>query len=265
MPFLQGKRFLITGVASERSIATGIATAMHRQGAELAFTYQNEKLRGRVQKLAETLGTDANMCFKCDVAHDSDIEQLARSLGDVWPGMDGLVHAIGFAPIDQLNGSVLACTTRKGFQIAHDISVYSLIALSAALRPRLNPGSALLTLSYHGAHQAIPNYNVMGMAKASLEASVRYLASDLGPDNIRVNAISAGPIRTLAASGIKHFRKMLKASAEMAPLRRTVTTEEVGNVAAFLCSDMASGITGEVTYVDAGLNISGMAPVEQIP
>ena len=258
MGFLAGKKALIVGVASNRSIAWGIAKAMHREGAELAFTYQNDKLRGRVEKVAEECGS--SITLPCDVASDEQIESVFSALGQHWDGLDILVHSVGFAPREQLQGDYLDAVTREGYQIAHDISAYSFAALAKAARPMMRGrNGALLTLSYLGAVRAVPFYNVMGLAKASLEANVRYMASSLGPEGIRVNAISAGPIKTLAAAGISNFRKMLEHVETTAPLRKTVSTEEVGNVAAFLCSDLASGITGEITYVDAGYSILGMA------
>ncbi len=259
MGFLAGKRYLIVGVASDRSIATGIAEAMHREGAELAFTYQNEKLKSRVVKAAERYGSSEAFCYPCDVASDEEIESVFTALGSQWDGLDGIIHAVGFAPGNELDGNFAEVATREGFRIAHDISSYSFVALAKAGRQMMaNRNGSLLTLTYHAARQTVPNYNVMGLAKASLEASVRYLASSMGPEGIRVNGISAGPIRTLAASGIKKFRSMLDYNAAKAPLRRNVTIEEVGNVAAFLCSDLASGITGEITYVDAGASTVSM-------
>ena len=258
MGFLTGKRALITGIASNRSIAYGIAQAMHREGAELALTYQNDKLKPRVEKFAAEFGS--SIVIPCDVGSDSEIETTFKQLAEHWDGFDILVHAIAFAPKEQLEGSIVDNTTREGAQIAHDISAYSFLAMAKYARPLMaDRHSAMLTLSYLGAVAAIPNYNVMGMAKASLEAGVRFMAADLGPSGIRVNAISAGPIRTLAASGITGFRKMLDHFEQHAPLRRNVTIEEVGNAAAFLCSDLASGITGEITYVDGGWNILGMS------
>lgn len=260
MGFLAGKRFLIVGVASDRSIATGVAEAMHREGAELAFTYQNDKLKGRVLKAAERYGSKEALCFPCDVTSDDEIAAVFAGLGQQWDGLDGLVHAVGFAPASELDGNFVEVATRDGFRMAHDISVYSFVALAKAARPMMQGRQgALLTLTYHASRQTVPNYNVMGLAKASLEASVRYLASSLGPEGIRVNGISAGPIRTLAASGIKKFRTMLDYNAAKAPLRRNVTIEEVGNAAAFLCSDLASGITSEITYVDAGASTVSMS------
>ncbi len=258
MGFLSGKKALIVGVASNRSIAWGIAKAMHREGAELAFTYQNDKLKSRVDAVAEECGS--SITLPCDVSSDEQIDAVFAELGKHWDGLDIIIHSVGFAPRDQLQGDYLDAVTREGYQIAHDISAYSFAALAKAGRPMMQGRKgALLTLSYLGAVRAVPFYNVMGLAKASLEANVRYMASSLGPEGIRVNAISAGPIKTLAAAGISNFRKMLEHVETTAPLRKTVSTEEVGNVAAFLCSDLASGITGEVTYVDAGYNILGMA------
>ncbi len=264
MSFLKGKRVLIVGVASKLSIAYGIAEAMHREGAELAFTYQNEKLKGRVETFSEAWGSSAQLCFPCDVADDAQIEQVFAELGKQWDGLDVIVHAVGFAPGDQLAGDFTSATTREGFKIAHDISAYSFIALAKAGREMMQGrNGALLTLSYLGAERTMPNYNVMGLAKASLEASVRYLATSLGAEGIRVNGISAGPIRTLASSGISNFRKMLNYNANRAPLKRNVTQLEVGNVAAFLCSDLASGMTGEITYVDGGFNVTAMGSLEE--
>ena len=257
MGFLAGKRALIVGVASDRSIATGIAEAFAREGAELAFTYQNDKLQGRVEKLAVRLGS--TMTYPLDVGVDAEIDTLFETIGKQWDGIDVLVHSVGFAPRDQLDGTFIEAITRDGFQIAHDISSYSLAALAKAALPLMQGrNSAILTLSYLGAVKAVPNYNVMGLAKASLEANVRFLAADLGPRGIRVNAISAGAIKTLAAAGISGFRKMLHHMEAVSPIRRTVTTEDVGNAAAFLCSDLASGIAGEILYVDGGYNIIGM-------
>lgn len=253
---LKGKKFLITGVANKFSIATGIAKAMHNNGAELAFAYQNERLLRNLKPIAESL--DSNMLIECDVSSDQSIEKMFTKLRESWDSFDGFVHSIGFAPSDQLEGDFTEVTTREGFKIAHDISSYSLTALAKAALPYLNNDSAILTLTYLGSIQTLPNYNVMGLAKASLEANTRFLAASLGDKGIRVNAISAGPIKTLAASGVKNFRSMLENYAEKAPLGRTVTTEEVGNVAAFLCSNLASGITGEITFVDAGFNIAAL-------
>ena len=260
MGFMAGKRALIVGVASDRSIATGIAEAFAREGAEIAFTYQNEKLKGRVAKLAERLGQNTDLLFPCDVTSDDEIAAVFAELGKQWDGLDVLVHSVGFAPRDQLEGGFTESITRDGFAISHDISAYSLAGLTRAALPMLEKGNdaAVLTLTYNAATMVVPNYNVMGLAKASLESCMRFLAADLGPKGIRVNAISAGPIKTLAAAGISGFRKMLGYAEKSAPLRRTVTIEEVGNTAAFLCSDLASGITGETTFVDAGSNIMAM-------
>lgn len=260
MGFMTGKRILITGVASKLSIAYGIAKAMRDQGAELAFTYQNDKLKPRVEEFTQSLGS--SIVLPCDVAEDESIENLFTELAKVWPKFDGFVHSIGFAPADQLDGDYVDAVNREGFRIAHDISAYSFVAMAKACRSMLNPNSALLTLSYLGAERAIPNYNTMGLAKASLEANVRYMANAMGKETIRVNAVSAGPIRTLAASGIKDFRKMLSHCEAVTPLRRTVTTEDVGNAAAFLCSDLAGGITGEILHVDGGFSIAAMNELE---
>ncbi|HEY4554967.1 MAG TPA: enoyl-ACP reductase [Lysobacter sp.] len=261
MGFLQGKRALITGVASQRSIASGIAEAMRREGAELAFTYQNDKLQSRVEKAAAELGSD--IVLPLDVSDDAQIAACFEQLGQRWPeGFDILVHAIAYAPREAIEGEFLDGLTRENFMIAHDISAYSLAALAKASRPLMaGRNGSILTLSYLGAERALQNYNVMGVAKASLEATVRYLALNLGAEGTRVNAISAGPIKTLAAAGIANFRKMLHHFESYAPLRRSVTIEDVGNVAAFLCSDLAAGVTGEVTYVDAGYNILGMTGI----
>lgn len=257
MGFLAGKRAVIVGVASNRSIAYGIAQAMRREGAELAFSYQTEKLAGRVQGFAEELGSD--IVLPLDVSQDDQIDAFFDGLSARWDGFDILVHSVAFAPADQLEGRYIDAVSREGFRIAHDISSYSFAALAKRAEPAMQGRSgALLTLSYLGAVRALPSYNVMGVAKASLEANVRFLALDLGAQNIRVNAISAGPIRTLAASGIKGFRQMLARNAAASPLKRNVTTEDVGNTAAFLCSDLANGITGQIVYVDAGYNIVGM-------
>ena len=259
MGLLSGKRALIVGVASKLSIAKGIADAFHREGAEIALTYQNDKLQSRVEKFAAEY--DSTLTFPCDVGSDEGIEDMFKSLGEHWDSFDILVHSVGFAPGDQLDGDFTEVTTREGFRVAHDISSYSFIALARAAKPMLETRKgSLLTLTYLGSDRTMPNYNVMGLAKASLEASVRYLAASLGPLGMRVNAISAGPIRTLAASGIKDFRKMLNDFERQTPLRRKVTIDEVGNAATFLCSDWASGVTGEVLFVDAGFSFSGMAP-----
>ncbi len=261
MGFLAGKRALIVGVASQRSIANGIAEAMRREGAELAFTYQNDKLRSRVEEAAKEYGSD--IVLPLDVADDAQIEHVFAELGARWDGLDILVHSVGFAPRETLDGGYLDHLTRASFGIALDISAYSLAALSKAARPMMQGrNGAILTLSYLGAERALPNYNVMGVAKAALESQVRYLAMDLGPEGIRVNAVSAGPIKTLAASGVGNLRKMLAHVEEQAPLRRNVRIEDVGNVGAFLCSDLAAGVTGEITYVDCGYNILGMTGLD---
>ena len=255
MGFLSGKKALIIGVANNKSIAYGIAKQMHEQGAEIALTYQNEKLKGRVEKVAAELGSD--IVLPLDVANDAEVADVFAQLGEKWDGLDILVHSVAFAPREELEGRMIDASTRDGFKIAHDISAYSLTACTKAAYKMLKAkNGSVLTVSYLGAERAVPNYNVMGIAKASLEATVRYLAADLGQDGIRVNAVSAGPIRTLAAAGIKDFRSMLDKAAASTPLRRNVTIEEVGNTSAFLCSDLASGITGEITYVDGGYNIT---------
>ena len=260
MGFLQGKRALITGVASQRSIASGTADAMHREGAELAFTYQNEKLKSRVEDAAKEYGSD--IVIPLDVADDAQIANCFAELGKHWDHFDILVHAIAYAPREAIEGEFLN-VTRESWNIAHEISAYSLAGMAKAARPMMaNRNGAIVTLSYLGAERALANYNVMGVAKASLEATVRYLALNLGPEGTRVNAISAGPIKTLAAAGIANFRKMLGHVEEYAPMRRSVTIDDVGNVAAFLCSDLAAGVTGEVTYVDAGYNILGMTGID---
>lgn len=257
---LENKKILIAGLANKHSIAAGIAKSMHAQGAELAFTYQSERLKKNVEKIAAEVSSD--ILIECDVGSDESIDQMFKELSKNWQTFDGFVHSIGYAPANELEGNFLDASTREGFKIAHDISSYSFTAMAKAARPFLNPNSALLTLTYLGSIQSLPNYNVMGLAKASLEANTRFLAAALGPDDIRVNAISAGPIKTLAASGVKNFRKMLTNYANRAPLRRVVTTTEVGNVAAFLCSDLASGVTGEITYVDGGFNTAAMSVEE---
>jgi enoyl-[acyl-carrier protein] reductase I len=256
---MAGKRALIVGVASDRSIATGIAEAFAREGAEIAFTYQNDKLKSRVTKLSERLGQNTSLCYPCDVTSDAEIDAVFAALGKAWDGLDILVHSVGFAPREQLEGGFTESITRDGFRISHDISAYSLAALAKAALPMMKGrNAAILTLTYNAATMVVPNYNVMGLAKASLESCMRFLAADLGPAGIRVNAISAGPVKTLAAAGISGFRKMLSYAEKAAPLRRTVSIEEVGNAAAFLCSDLASDITGETTFVDAGSNIMAM-------
>ena len=253
MAFLAGKRILITGLLSNRSIAYGIAKAMHREGAQLAFTYQGEGIRERVAKTVTEFGSD--LLFPCDVSNDTEITRCFNDLGKHWDGLDSIVHSIAYAPREALSGDYLETVNREAFRIAHDVSSYSFAALAKAALPLMHGRNAsLLTLTYLGAVRVMPNYNVMGLAKASLEANVRFMASSLGPKGIRVNAISAGPIKTLAAAGIGNFGKLLGYTEKVAPLRRNVSILEVGNVAAFLCSDLASGVTGEITYVDAGFN-----------
>lgn len=264
MGFLSGKKLLITGVLSNRSIAYGIAKACHEQGAELAFSYVGERFKDRITEFAADF--DSKLIFDCDVGSDEQIAQLFTDLSAVWPQFDGFVHSIGFAPREAIAGNFLDGLSRENFRIAHDISAYSFPAMAKAALPYLNDKSALLTLSYLGAMRSIPNYNTMGLAKASLEASVRYLAEAVGclPDgrSIRVNGISAGPIKTLAASGIKDFSKLLSVVAGASPLRRNVTIEDVGNTAAFLMSDLASGLTSEITYVDGGFSQTAVAIIE---
>ncbi|MDP2322453.1 MAG: enoyl-ACP reductase [Gammaproteobacteria bacterium] len=257
MGMLAGKRVLIVGVASDRSIAWGIAQAMFREGAELTYTYQTERLGERVREMAEATGS--SLCLPLDVAEDEAIIGMYETLAAQWNSVDAIVHSVAFAPRDQLDGHYLESVTRDGFRIAHDISSYSFAALAKHGRQLLSPSSALLTLSYLGAVRAIPNYNVMGPAKASLEANVRFMAAELGATGTRVNAISAGPIKTLAAAGISGFRSMLQTVANATPIRRNVTIEDVGNAAAFLCSDLAAGITGEILYVDGGYSRVGMS------
>ena len=258
MGFLKGKRALITGVASNRSIAWGIAQSMAREGAELVLTYENDKLGGRAEKFAAELGSAKTIL--CDVSQDSNIAEMKDELAKHWDHLDILVHSIAYAPREELEGMYLDAVTREGFRTAHEISSYSFAALAKSLRSMMTEGGAMLTLSYIGAERSMPGYNVMGLAKASLEANVRYLAQSLGGEGIRVNGISAGPIKTLAAAGIKGLKQMLHFYEVTAPLCRGVTTEEVGNTAAFLCSDLASGITGEITYVDGGFNTVGISP-----
>ncbi|MGQ0619101.1 MAG: enoyl-ACP reductase FabI [Panacagrimonas sp.] len=258
MGFMAGKKALITGVASDRSIATGIAEACLREGAELAFTYQGDRLKSRVADFAAECGS--KIVLPLDVSEDQQIEEVFTELKNQWGGLDVLIHSIGFAPREQLAGKYLDAVTREGSRIAHDISSYSFAALGKAARPLMAGRKAsLLTLTYLGAVRAVPMYNVMGPAKASLEANVRFMAAELGELGIRCNGISAGPIKTLAAAGITGFRSMLSRAEKASPLKRNVTIEEVGNAAAFLCSDLASGITGEILYVDAGYNVMGMS------
>ncbi|MGF6525353.1 enoyl-ACP reductase FabI [Variovorax sp. PvP013] len=259
MGFLTGKKLLITGVLSNRSIAYGIARACHQQGAELAFSYVGERFKDRTAEFAAQF--DSTLIFDCDVADDAQIDKLFADLSQTWPKFDGFVHSIGFAPREAIAGDFLDGLSREGYRIAHDISAYSFPAMAKAALPYLNDRSALLTLTYLGSERALPNYNTMGLAKASLEASVRYLAESMGPKGTRVNGISAGPIKTLAASGIKGFGKILSVVADVSPIRRNVTIDEVGNVAAFLLSDLASGVTAEITYVDGGFSqvVGGIA------
>ena len=260
MGFLEGKKVLILGLLSDRSIAYGIASAMKKQGAELAFTYQMEKHQGRVEKLAANF--DSNLVLPCDVSNDDHIAELFPKLSAFWNKFDILVHSIAFVPKEALDGDFVQATTRENFKIAHDVSSYSFTALAKEALPYLNNNASLLTVSYLGAERTMPNYNVMGLAKASLEANVRYMSHSLGNKGIRVNAVSAGPIKTLAASGIANFDKMIGYNEKHAALKRNVTIDEVGNAAAFLCSDLASGITGEITYVDGGMNITAAGTIE---
>jgi enoyl-[acyl-carrier protein] reductase I len=261
MGFLSGKRLLITGVLSNRSIAYGIARACHAQGAELAFSYVGERFRERITEFAHEFGTE--MVFDCDVADDAQIARLFDDLGQAWPQFDGFVHSIGFAPREAIAGDFLEGLSREAFRIAHDVSAYSFPAMAKAAAARLRPGAALLTLTYLGSLRAVPGYNTMGLAKASLEASVRYTAVSLGTKGVRVNGISAGPIKTLAAAGIKGFGKILDIVATNTPLRRNVSIDDVGNVAAFLMSDLAAGVNAEITYVDGGFSqMMAGGPVE---
>ncbi len=261
MAFLQGKRILVTGLLSNRSIAYGIAQACHAQGASLAFTYQNERFEQRVKEMAAEFGS--SLCFPLDVAEDAQIDACFDGLSKHWTHLDGLVHAIAFAPREAIAGQFLDGLSREGFRLAHEISAYSFPALAKAALPMMQGrAGSIVTLSYLGAERVVSNYNTMGLAKASLEAAVRYLAADLGPKNIRVNGISAGPVRTLAAAGIKGFSRILDLVEQTAPLRRNVTIQDVGNVAAFLLSDLAAGVTGEVTFVDGGFNKVAVNVVE---
>ncbi|MBS0388430.1 MAG: enoyl-ACP reductase [Proteobacteria bacterium] len=258
MGLLTGKRALIVGVATDRSIAWGIAQAMHEQGAELAFSYANDRFKERVEPLAASIGS--TLLMPLDVTVDAEIDAAAAKVKSAWGHLDILVHAVAFAPREAIEGSFTANTSREAFRIAHDVSSYSFTALARAFAPLMQGRhGAMLTLSYLGAVRSIPNYNVMGLAKASLEANVRFLAYDLGPSGIRVNGISAGPIKTLSGAGVGGFRKMLNYVAKVAPLRRNVTLQDVGNAAMFLCSDLAAGITGEITYVDSGFSTVGMS------
>ena len=263
MSFLTGKNILIVGVANKHSIAAGIAEAMKEQGANLTLTYQNERLGKKVIALSEEWNCD--LCLPCDVSNDEEIDKTFKEISKSWDGIDCIVHAVGFAPSNELDGNFADVTTREGFKIAHDVSSYSFVALAKAGRKAMQGrNGSLITLSYLGSQRTLPNYNVMGLAKASLEASVRYLAVSLGEEGTRVNAISAGPIKTLAAQGVKNFRKMLTYNESRAPLKKNVTINEVGNAAAFLASDLASGITGETLYVDAGYNITAMGSLEEV-
>lgn len=260
MDLLKGKKALVTGLISNRSIAHGIAKCLHEWGAELAFTYQDERFADRVKDLAAEW--NSNIVLHCDVSSDEQIANTFTQLREHWDGLDIIIHSIAYAPSDQLEGDYLDCVNREGFRIAHDVSSYSLAALAKAGMPMMEGRQgALLTLSYMGAERAVPNYNVMGLAKASLEANVRYLAVSLGAKGIRINGISAGPIRTLAASGIKDFRQLLANNEKIVPLHRNITTEDVGNTAAFLCSDLAAGITGEIVHVDSGFHAIGLTPL----
>ncbi len=264
MGFLAGKRILLTGLLSNRSISYGIAKACHREGAELAFTYQNERFLDRITKFAAEF--DSKLVYQCDVAEDAQIDALYADLGKQWDSIDGLVHSIAFAPSEAIEGDFLNGISRESFRIAHDISSYSFAALAKGARPLMQGrNGSLLCLSYLGAERTMPNYNTMGLAKASLEAATRYLAFSLGPEGIRANALSAGPIKTLAASGIGNFGKLLAYNSHHAPLRRNVTIEEVGNAAAFLLSDLASGITGEVVYVDGGMHSTALGNPDPLP
>lgn len=254
MGFLAGKRLLITGLLSNRSIAYGIARACKREGAELAFSYVGERFKDRITEFAKEF--DSNLVFDCDVGSDEQIAAMFADLSKSWPHFDGFVHSIGFAPREAIAGDFLEGLSREGFRIAHDISAYSFPAMAKAAAPMLRPGASLLTLTYLGSVRAVPNYNTMGLAKASLEASVRYLAAAMGKRGVRVNGISAGPIKTLAASGIKDFGKLLGIVAQTSPLGRNVTIDDVGNVAAFMLSDLSAGVTAEITYVDGGFSVA---------
>ena len=265
MGFLADKKILITGLLSKHSIAYGIAKACHREGAQLAFTYQNERFEDRIKKFAAEFGSD--ITIPVDVSSDEQIDNLFVELGKRWDGLDGLVHSIAYAPTEAIEGDFLNGITRDAFRIAHDISSYSYAALAKGARPMMQgrPNASMLALSYLGAERTMPNYNTMGLAKASLEAATRYLAFCLGPEGIRANAISAGPIKTLAASGIGNFGKLLAYNSHNAPLRRNVTIDEVGNAAAFMLSDLASGITGEIMYVDGGMNTTALGNADPLP
>ena len=261
MGFLTGKKVLIVGLLSNKSIAYGIAETMHREGAELAFTYQNERFKERIEKLTDKYNPSA--LIECDVSSDKAIKNVFSELSQKWDGLDSIIHSVAYAPADQLEGDFISAVNRKGFAIAHDISAYSFAALAKEGRAMMqNRNGSLVTLSYLGAEKAMPSYNTMGIAKASLEATVRYTALSLGEEGIRANAVSAGPIRTLAASGIKSFRKMLDYNAKVSPLNKNVDILEVGNTVAFLASDLASGITGEVIHVDAGYHFVSMGAID---
>jgi len=255
-----GKRALVTGVANERSIAWAIAEAFHREGCELAFTYQGEVLEKRVRPLVESVGAKA--FIDCDVSLDESIDGAVAALRQIWDGFDVLVHSIAYAPREALDGRFTDATSREAWRIALDVSAYSLVGLTRAVKPMLRPGASVVTISYYGAEKVVSNYNVMGVAKAALECSMRYLAHDLGQDDIRVNAISAGPLKTLAAAGIKGMRSMLSDNAERTPMRRNIEHSDVGNAAVFLCSSLARNVTGEVMHVDAGQNILGVVAME---
>ena len=262
MAFLKQKKALIVGLASNRSIAYGIAKAFHAQGAELAFTYQNDRLKSRVEDMAQEF--NSTLVFPCDVAFDESIANAAIELKKHWTSLDALIHSVAYAPADQIGGDFIEHASREGFRIAHDISAYSLVGLTQAVLPLLEQArGSVLTLTYYGAEKAVPNYNTMGIAKASLEATMRYLAASVGPRGIRVNAISAGPIKTLAAAGIKDFRKLQNSMATITPLRRNITADEVGHAAAFLCSELASGITGEIVHVDAGYHAVSTSALDE--
>lgn len=260
MEILKNKKALIFGLASNRSIAYGIAQSLHNFGAELAFTYINDKMKSRVEKIAQEFNSD--ILLPCDVSNDQEITAVFKDIEKIWGSFDILIHSVAFAPQDQFEGNYLEACTREGFNIAHEISSYSLTAITKAGAPLMNKGGSILTLTYSASERVVPNYNVMGVAKASLEASVRYLAHSLGPNDIRVNAISAGPIKTLAASGIKNFRKMLTYNEQTSPIKSNITIEQVGDTSAFLCSDMAGAITGEVIHVDNGFSIVAMPDAE---
>ncbi|MFU0842504.1 MAG: Enoyl-[acyl-carrier-protein] reductase [NADH] FabI [Burkholderia sp.] len=262
MGFLNGKKLLITGVISNRSIAYGIAKACRREGAELAFTYAQERFKDRVAALAAEF--DSTIVLPMDVSSDEQIAAAAEAIGKAWGGLDGFVHAIGFAPREAIAGDFLEGISREAFRVAMDVSAYSFPALAKAMLPLMKGRKAsVLTLTYLGGERVVPNYNTMGLAKAALESSTRYLAESLGREGIRANAISSGPIKTLAASGIKGFSQILHVMGDCAPLHRTVTTDEVGNAAAFLLSDLASGITGDIVYVDAGFHALGVATMQE--